>query len=498
MKNSVLTAIILVSIALAASCAGPQPRPELSLAPAEDPFTRSIVFLEISAAPWETLQPWKRADTVKIEACATAVGPDLVITTAQAVADAAVIQAKKFGQSAYLPAERLIVDYDINLCLIRINDPDGPPLKPVRFVEACPRGEDLISRWLSSANQISYGRGYLDRAQMLSCPTGFQNTLALVVSSSSKSSSAGELFTHKDRPVGIACWSSGTQVALIPSETINRFLAAARTEPYAGFGAIGFETYPLLDPTVRRWLKMPNDMTDGVYVSRVFSRGAGAGVLRPGDALLAIDGRPINAYGRFEHSLYETLSLEHLVQRRAAGDEIAFTVWRNGQKLDLAAPCQRFESADMLVPYQEYDRQPEYIVTSGCVFQKLSRPYLMLWGDNWPGKTPPHLFHYYRDLALLPSDDRREIVILSFVLPAPVNQGYQQLGRLVVSRCNGQPVRDMESFLDALQNSPDGRFNVIEFEQDNPRLVLPLQNLAAIDQQINALYNIPTPLHIRQ
>lgn len=164
--------------------------------------------------------------------------------------------------------------------------------------------------------------------------------------------------------------------------------------------------------------------------------------------------------------------------------------------MDLQTQSARFDSSDMLVPYQEYDKQPEYMVLGGYVFQKLTRDYLQLWGENWPGKVPPHLFHYYRDLSLKPDEIRKDIVILSFVLPSTVNLGYQNLGRIVVKTFNGIEINRMSDLVSAVKMQSESPFHVIEFEQDYPTLVIPKENLDQIDQSIFELYGIQKAVNI--
>jgi hypothetical protein len=124
------------------------------------------------------------------------------------------------------------------------------------------------------------------------------------------------------------------------------------------------------------------------------------------------------------------------------------------------------------------------------VFQKLTRNYFALWGDNWSGKVPPHLYQYYSNHAFNPTDERQDIVILSYVLPAPINQGYQDLGRLVVSTWNGMKIRSFEDILKARQLNPDDPFEVIEFELNAPKVVIPRQNIVQYDAQIGQIYGI--------
>jgi hypothetical protein len=113
-----------------------------------------------------------------------------------------------------------------------------------------------------------------------------------------------------------------------------------------------------------------------------------------------------------------------------------------------------------------------------------------LWGDNWQGKVSPHLYQYYLNDAFSPTEDRKDIVILSYVLPAPLNLGYQDQGRLVVSTWNGMKIRKLGDIKTARALNPDSPFDVVEFELDNPKIVIPRQMAAMYDQQIAKIYGI--------
>ena len=140
----------------------------------------------------------------------------------------------------------------------------------------------------------------------------------------------------------------------------------------------------------------------------------------------------------------------------------------------------------------------EYIVTGGFVLQKLTRQYLTQWGDDWQGKVPPHLNHYYRDMAFNPSDEREDIVILSFVLPVDTNQGYHRLGRIVVDKFNGMKIKSIGDILKAQKLNPESKYDVIEFEQDYPAVVIPRDKVAATDKMISMSYGVGKLMHIEE
>lgn len=476
--------------------------PALLIAAAAQDFPESIkqslVFLDISNSGYEQIQPWKQTDVTKEEGFAVAVGPNRVLTTAENVMYATYIQARVYENNGYIPARILTVDYECNLCLLELNtDTLAKPLVPVTFAEEFPKGQQLTTYWLSAGNDLTTARSSLDRAEVENSDVSFVKNLSFIVSNTSRPFGDGEICTWNNQIIGLAAWGNGSDAGIIPSETVNRFLKQAAEKTYVGFGAVGFETYNLLDPTMRRFLKLPADTSNGVYVSSVYTLGTGSQNLRHGDVILSVDGHTINPYGRYKHPQYDLISFHHLILQKSVGQPIAFEVMRDGKPVTLSVTAQSIRADQMLVPYYQYGSQPQYCITGGYVFQQLTRDYLTMWGDGWPGKVPPHLFNYFFSESFKPSDDRREIVVLSYVLPAEINLGYQQLARLVVDKVNGRKVSSMKDFADSLEAKSEQLFHEITFEMEAPVLVIPKGQLNLIDQQIAQMYGITKTKNIR-
>ncbi len=474
--------------------------PLLSAENAIDPAERmadSMVYIESSRVGWEQLQPWRQTGVATVGAYGTAVGPTAVLTTAAPLSNAVSVRVRRHDQNEYIPAEIRVIDYEANLCLLELDETAvQTPLKPVVFSDKFIRNRELTAFRLGSDGDITQARATLDRAEVRFSTVSFARQLQYVLTSPSRSTGAGELYCLDDVPVGIACWSSDSEVGLIPAETINRFLTAAAGTPYRGFGAIGFETTPLLDPAVRKYLQLPEDQRDGIYVTSVYTMGTGHLDLLAGDVILSIDGHRLNAHGRYEDQRYDRLGFEHLIARVPVGQTLEFVIWRNEKEESVDVEVLDIDAGKMLVPYYIYDRRPQYLVTGGFVFQVLTRDYMTLWGDGWQGKVPPHLFQYFRDRAFGPTDQRSDIVLLSYVLPTEANLGYHQLGRLVVSSVNGTDIGSFQHLYDALNDRSDRPFHVVEFELDSPTVVIPKAQLDAIDQQVMSLYGISEPSYI--
>ncbi|MBN1804310.1 MAG: hypothetical protein JW837_03580 [Sedimentisphaerales bacterium] len=459
---------------------------------------QSIVYLETSFYGYEQNQPWRHKDLTENWACGCAVGKYEVLTTAWSVANIAHIKALRYGQNEFVGAKIKVVDYESNLCLIELDsEAVSEPLKPLIFTEEYQKGAEVDFYWLSSDNRLYNGRGYLDRAMILKTSTSYEQRLHYLIANTSHPTGAGQVYCVGSEPIGIASWSNDKQESrLVPAETINRFLAAAGKGDYEGFGSAGFATSDLLDPSIRSFLKMPESLKSGTFVADVYNLGTGSDVLRNADVILAINGNALNSYGQFVHPKYELLDYHHLITSRTAGDKVVFDIWRDGGKARVQTRIKNFKTSEMLVPYYEYDKQPEYVVTGGFVLQKLTREYLAQWGEDWSGRVSPQLYHYYREHSFKPTAERSDIVILSYVLPMNINLGYSNLGQIVVKKFNGMEISSISDILTAQKLNPESKYDVIEFEMDNPAVVIPREQLPAANMFIQRNYGIQKLMNI--
>ena len=452
----------------------------------------SIVYLQISYYGYEQYQPWKNKDLTEGWGVGCVVAKNKVITAAYNVANAAVIKAKRFGQNEFVPAKIKIVDYECNLALIEL-DPNAikKALVPLKFNAKYEKGAEVNFYWLSPTEQIYIGRGYLDRASVDSYSIASARTLNFVAANTSDRTGSGQLYCIGTEPLGIACWSNNNKEAgIIPAEVINRFLNDESDESYNGTGAVGFLTTRLLDPALRKYLKLPQQIQNGVYVSDVYTIGTGSDVLKTGDVLVSIDGFELNPYGRFIHPKYDALFFDYLITGKTAGEKITFNIWRDGKSEKIEAIVKNFDVSQMLVPWYDLDSQPQYFIIGGCILQKLTKTYLAARGEDWTGKVEPHIHNYLINEAFKPTDERKEIIVLSYVLPGDINLGYHGLSQLVVDNINGMKIRSMKDIPQALTLNPKEKYNVIEFELDQPKIVLDRAKLQQADMLIAKTYGI--------
>jgi len=458
----------------------------------------SLVYVKISSYSYDQYRPWKQTDVQERSAYGCAVGPYQVLTTAFNIPDATFINIRTDSQNEYIPATVEVVDYESNLCLLRLEPNElARPLVPITFREGYKKGAEVESYWFSYKGHIYSGRGVIDRAEVSKTALSYAHFLDYVISNTSQRTGSGQVYFLGKNAIGIACWSNEEQEAgLIGAEVVNHFLADVADGHYEGFPVPGFNALRLIEPTRRRYLKMPESLQNGTYVNEVFNLGTGSGELQPADVILGINGISIDSHGRFKHPKFGLVSFRHLITSAKLGETIDFEVWRDGKKQKLKVKAGNFKASEMLVPYYEYDKQPEYMIIGGFILQKLTRDYFIARGEDWVGKADPHMYHYYLDLSFKPTDERKDVVVLSYVLPAEINLGYQRLGSIVVSKFNGKVITSIKDLIEARQLNSDSKYHVIQFENDNPVVVIPRENLDRIDAQIAQRYGIQNLVHI--
>lgn len=459
----------------------------------EKEVTSSLVYINITKNNYSQLQPWKRSGITQSFGYGCAVADDQILTTAWNIAGAEYIKVKWAGQTEYVQASVKVIDYESDLCILSIKNAENhAKLVPLSFYDTFEKSAELVSYWISSTGTLLTGRGYLESAKVKKSVGSYSDRLNFIVSNSSSDGSKAKLFCMGNRPIGIASWSTSESksVGLIPARTINQFLRDCQDGSYLGLGAVGFEAERLVDPSLRRYLKLDQNHAGGMLVSSVNTLGTGSDTLKKNDVILAMDGKKINSYGRYNNTSYGEIMYQHLITSKPAGQTIVMDVFRDGREKSLEVEVKNFNAGQMLVPYYEHSNQPEFLITGGFVFQKMTRPYLKAYGSDLKASIPPHLYYYYEQQAFSPTNKRRDIVILSFVLPADINRGYHNMRLAIVSTYNGMKISQISDIIEAKKLADDDKYDVVEFEQDYPTVVIDRAALPQADEQIAQRYGV--------
>ena len=79
-----------------------------------------------------------------------------------------------------------------------------------------------------------------------------------------------------------------------------------------------------------------------------------------------------------------------------------------------------------------------------------------------------------------------------------INLGYTDLSQLVVSKFNGMPISRISDIVKAQKLNPGAKYDVVEFELDNPTVVIPRQQLPQADAMLATSYGIRKLVNVEQ
>ncbi len=447
----------------------------------------SIVSLEVTRKQYDYFQPWSRRSQ-SVTKAGVVIGPREILTTADDFTDRTLVRIQKGGRGQWWSAEVKWVDYPANLAIITTdNEKFWAGLKPVALANSASKDGDIqIIRWRggnlenrkAEFNRFAVGHGSMSDAVHAQ----------LELNSEIEGTGWGEPVVGGSKIIGLVSSQTGNLLQVLPSLFIRSILEAQKKGAYKGLGYFDFTWQPTENPETHEYFKQEGEKI-GVVVIDVPAKPGATPVVKRRDILLQVDGFDIDIQGDYVDPDYGHLMLENLATRNKwAGDQVRLKIWRDGRAQDVVYVLPKAEDAARLVPEALFDREPEYLILGGLVFQPLTKNLLRGWGQDWERRAPFRLA-YFRNED--PTPERPAMVILSQLLPDIINIGYQDARNLVVERVNGQKISYLSDLQQALQKPTSG-FHIFEFLKGETlqRLVLDARELDTATGRVLQRYGI--------
>ncbi|MFO1459021.1 MAG: hypothetical protein U1G08_06395 [Verrucomicrobiota bacterium] len=456
-------------------------------------WEKSYVTLEVTYKDYDYSQPWNKPTRTIRKGAVVQPGHE-VLTTAQHLPGATLVRLQRGGRGKWYDAQVKWMDPHANLALVTTKDESfWEGLRPAELAEVIPAAPDFnLLRWRDGnleSRRVEFSK-FSVREGVLS----FAPRLTLEVNTELGGLGWAEAVTLNGEMVGLTSTKSGNTCQVIPSSFIRRVLDGQRAGNYRGLGYFDFTWGPGENPATLEFLKLKGSER-GAVVTEVLDRPGRESVLKVRDLILEVDGFPIDVEGDYEDPDYGHLMLENLATRtRFAGDTVPMKIWRDGAEKTIQYTLPPVTYADELVPQQSFGHDPEYVVAGGLVFQPLEQSFLRAWGDDWRRRAPFRLQFYQNEH---PSAARPGLVMLSSILPDPINVGYQDVRFLVVDKVNGKPISSLAELTEALQQPKDG-VQRIEFMPGDSlqRMLLDAGGLNAATQRVLRRYGIPVAQNV--
>lgn len=413
--------------------------PELSKA------LKSVVKIFTTMASPNFSSPWQMCQQTKCTATGFVIAPlssRRVLTNAHAVANQVAVKIRKHGSAQRYTARVLAVGHECDIAMLTVDDDefwaDMVPLE----INGLPAMQEsvMVVGFPTGGDNVCVTKGVVSRIDRSTYSHGRTTLLAIQVDAAINSGNSGGPVILGDHVVGIAfqCLTSGENIGyIIPVPVINHFLEDLERHDgkYTGFCELGISWQSLENEGMREVLGMPKALT-GVFITKTEPLFNASRQLLAGDVLTHFNGVPIADDGTFLFREAVRINFGHLVSQAFNGDVAMLKVWRDEQHVEL--PVQ-LSTPHQLVPVHSHDLKPHYFIYGGLVFTPLTCWYLRsVYGADWSCKAPIKLVE--KAFAASKRDSQEEVVVLSKVLAADINSGYQDTGNIQVLKVNGQRV----------------------------------------------------------
>ncbi|KAJ4826324.1 Protease Do-like 9 [Turnera subulata] len=413
--------------------------------------------------------PWQRKRQYSSSSSGFVIGGRRVLTNAHSVEHYTQVKLKKRGSDTKYLATVLAIGTECDIALLTVSDDEfWEGVSPVDFGEL-PALQDAVTvvGYPIGGDTISVTSGVVSRIEILSYVHGSTELLGLQIDAAINSgNSGGPAFNDKGECVGIAFQSLKHDDAenigyVIPTPVIKHFIRDyEKSGAYTGFPLLGIEWQKMENPDLRTAMGMKTDQK-GVRIRRIDPTAPESKVLKPSDIILSFDGVDIANDGTVPFRHGERIGFSYLISQKYTGDSAAIKVLRNSETLNFDI---KLSTHRRLIPPHVKGKPPSYYIIAGFVFTTVSVPYLRSeYGKEYEYEAPVKLLD--KLLHSMPQSPDEQLVVVSQVLVADINIGYEDIVNTQVLAFNGKPVKNLKSLANMVENCND-EFLKFDLEYD--------------------------------
>lgn len=419
--------------------------------------------------------PWSRKRQTLSTSSGFVVSGRGILTNAHSVQHHTLVKVKKRGSDHKYIARVLSIGNECDIALMTVDDEAfWKGIKPLNF-GVLPALQDsvCVTGYAIGGENISVTAGVVSRIEIQEYSHATSDLLGLQIDAAINYGASGAPgLNSKQEVVGIAFQSyhsldSENVGYLIAVSVVQRFLSDYyRNGRYTGFCCCGFDYQKMENEDLRMSLQMGKDES-GILVRHVEVTTEASKHLFAGDIVTHIDGTGISNEGNVPYRNGEKISFIYLITLKFVGDSVTFRVLRKGKPLEVTYALGE-SSRPLLVPTYERRRLPEYLTIAGLVFVAFTEPYMISeYGSDFILNAPVKLLDkIYNGHKKTPD---HQVVVLSQVLNAEVNVGYEYLGNLVLYKFNGQDITNLAHLAKLVRGTQEEYFR---FDLENHEVVV--------------------------
>ena len=455
----------------------------------------SVVRVNVTTQSWDFHHPWGKRQPFTRRAIGAVIPGPRVLVTAELVANLTYLELETPEGGRKVPATVEAVDYEANLAVLKTDDADFLAGAPELQIAESAIGDSLSVWQLENNGRLLVTQGPMTTAENAAYPVdGSFLIYRMTVRLQGRESSFTLPVVNNGKLTGVLMgYDAQTNNAnIIPAPIIWHFFKDIECGHYEGFPRVGYAYSPTRDPALRRFAKIPADVTGGIYVTEILKDGpAAAAGLQKGDVLFAVDDTPVDQDGNFPDDAYGQISVSHLFNtHHFVGDKVKFHILRGGERKTLDVTLTHRPASSYVSDPYIIDHRPRFVVVGGLILQELSRQYLKDYGPDWLRRAPERLIYFDRVQTELFKNGPRKLVFLSRVLPTSATVGYEELNSLLVKKINGVELQSLDDVPKALEK-PENGFHKIEFEEDPKTIYLDAAEIQKTERTVQMQYRLP-------
>ena len=443
----------------------------------------SLLVVNATLQKYNSLRPWEKETPRQASALGVYMGEGRVLTVGRVVDCATYVELLLPDKSRTVPARVLRYDEDVNLALLTVAHEEDASLfdtrTPLPLGEAMNRGDAATYAGLINGVEPVHVELQAENAGGDKVPLMVMRAARPLLDGQTTGSPV--VRDGKLSGLGVSYRKQEQLMQVVNAELIQRFL----TQEQAGVPVLGMVYTPLDDPQFRKYLKL-DAAANGLYISKVLPGSAAeAAGLQVGDVVTAVENMPLDNQGRCVHPRYGLHSASVLLRgMKDMGQELALTVSRAGETLQLQVRLNRDAVENALFRPQKPGVQPRYIMWGGMLFQPLTSTLITEMRNSRNGVLPLELQMLEQGQDALREAGCTEPVALTGVLSTVATQGYDELGASRLVAVNGKPVREFADLPALLDEPTESGLIKLEFNKAPYAVYVERAAVDAVNEQL--------------
>ena len=431
---------------------------------------KSVLRVEVATQVPDYQTPWNSGRFSGGIGTGFLIGKNKILTNAHVVSNGRRILITVYGSPKKYPAKIEFIAHDCDLALLSVEDFKDFEAFPAFELGNVPSLESQVRviGYPVGGERLSVTRGVVSRIDFQPYSHSRADSHLIVqIDAAINPGNSGGPCVQDGKVVGVAF--QGLRQAdntgyIIPTPVIRRFLKDVEDGHYDNYADLGISDFPLHNPAMRKALGLPND-GKGVLVSNVIPTSSSDGILKSGDILISLDGKPVDSAGMITME-GEDVNLNEIVERKYAGDKVSIRFLREGAINDVDIVLKPLPWSRMYAV--QYEKKPRYLVFAGLVFQPLDTNLFAT--SKFENVTLRRLYTDYVPKGLF--EKHRDIVVLTRVESDPVTSQLANFAGFAVDKINGVEVRDLPHAHELLHPKQAPEFFVIDlFDAERPLII---------------------------